>query len=264
MSNKRGILAIVCTILLVLAGAAMPGAVSAFQDHRLESQTGSRQTLDVNLTLRKTDNMGGTLTLFSSRYTSYELVKDRQDQTEEQAEAAALEAVELLRQEGLLSGDVLQVVEGKSDVSFYVSKENDSLFSVIWCCLLETPEGYHTIYIDDTTGKLVGVAGLPTNALELGLDIADPEWMSAEAKRWADFCQSYYGFDSVVVQEQAFIETSVQFTLAATVYADNEYVQCEIPMYISGGYVYFNFSLVDPSSFKEVFVDSSTVAEAIS
>ena len=212
MSGNGNLLLLLGMLVLIAAGALMPQGAGYLMDRALEVLTDSRPLDGVRLTLRKDGEVRQALSALAAQHTMIGL-REGWGLTQEEAEAAARQAVALLLREGLLSGPslekmnatmtplvVIPTVQSDSSVTVLPEELRDGT-CVVWECMFTGPGGEsYFARLDDATGKLISVrydeGGYMSASLERG-----GTSRQEQAERWASFFQDYFDADTSAVRE---------------------------------------------------------------
>lgn len=186
--------AVLIAAALVVSGALLPGVTSALQDQWLAAQTDTREIVQPK-TNEQPSSILTTLAILSDGNDGV-LLRQGKDRTQEQALAAAKDALQTLTE-----WDLLPPVDGpdeKADARpvLVVSELGGFASAVVWQISWITKEDWScAMQIDDTTGMLVGVQiyNLPIGATAPVSDPANPP--QTIERRWLDFCREYYDED---------------------------------------------------------------------
>ena len=205
---KRWLLPMV-TVLLIGAGAGMPWAAARVQD--LYGIAGQEvwPVNPVSLTLQKDSEIGAVLRLMSDIYDQGEWPY-KTKMTEEEACAAALDALGELDRHGLLESGYINLygyveedildrlkAEGGSGATPLIFISRDGTTAIIWKCYWKgkSVPGYD-ILVDDATG--LAVAGyipsphVPTEELYMRME------------RWRAFFRDYYELEITLIKDQSY------------------------------------------------------------
>lgn len=184
---RRAVLPL-CTLLLIVLGAAMPWLAARAQDQRLRGLQ-ERFDLDaVSLILRQDAGVGDTLRLLAGNYT---MLPWGGETVHDPGEVRALihEPGALLAQAGIDGKYVLASYDMRPLLAV---SEDGSLSAILWYSVWGEG-GSRWFLLDDATGKLVGGRFRRSGGLVV-------EVVNNQLLGWEDFCQDYYGIDIVGIR----------------------------------------------------------------
>lgn len=219
----------VMTVCLVLSGSAMPFAVSWIQEYGLSQQLEIRELQAKPLPLGPEDPALRTLEILSGNVAGFEL------SVEFDREEALIDLEEVSRK--LLEAELLPPEFANYDeleiYTFLVFPEGEDAHSIllrqyIWfadasICVME---------LETASGKMVhlyaagpGIPGVP------------PEDYAGYARRWADFCSSYYNVTAAVLPETRQVNGDVVYSIVLT---NEKGFRCELPLIPQERMLWFN------------------------
>lgn len=206
MKKVRNILLLLVTLLLTVAGAAMPYLASRAQDARVAQSDVIRALDAVSLTLWEPTEIGSVLQMAAGGDTTETYWPGETRMTAGEAAAAVQAAAEQLQAAGLLESWPTEDVEM---VPVLMVSGDGEISAVIW----EYREPYVGVYalLDDGSGKLVGIQGFSPRLdwvlrydVETGgerIVVEDQPRLQARLEGWADFCRDYYGAARVICDQ---------------------------------------------------------------
>lgn len=239
MSGKGTKLLPLCMLLLLIAGVFMPHAAFSLQDQKLAAQTESRVLSGIEFTLHEGGGVKQTLSLLSSGYTKI-MLQEGNNLTQQEAEAAAREAVDRLTQEGLLP-DFTPKSTLPPIIFAAISNSDRSNSAVIWeYTFTGDAQSRCTIWIDDdATKKMVSVSYVADGRTSTGTVPTVETAKAPLAERWSAFLQEYYGLAWVSVEKSYKNESKDIFTLKLTWMKEESIVSCKLPLMLHSNDVFF-------------------------
>ncbi len=186
MKVLRRLLLPLCTLCLVVLGAAMPWLSARMEDQRAD---GFREEFDLNvlsLTLREESGAADALRLLSGPCGTFswegETVLDL-----EGVRKAAFDISTQLVEDGLMDGKyaLSSSFAGEAPQPLLVLSEDGSRSAIVWYYIWGE-DGSQYFVIDDATGKLVG--GLFRRSGKLKVP-----YVNKQVADWVQFCEAYYG-----------------------------------------------------------------------
>lgn len=210
---KNGLL-IAFTLLLVAAGAVMPGIAGYLQDSYSANTQESRIFDSVSLTLRQDSELARVLRLLMEHSYIATVWENHTVHNKQQAAEEALDALEWMYKCGLLEDDSLEYLGEPSATPYalaaYVEDKEvydhsemggsgfggGELYAVAWDCWWPVEKGQagHMIRMDDETGKIL-LAVINTPAFVPG------EEVYVRMDKWKGFVEDHYGFKVTSVAE---------------------------------------------------------------
>jgi len=222
----KNTLLVLFTLLLVAAGAAMPGVTTYVQDSYGAGMQEDRSFDSFSLTLRQDSEAARILRYIASgNYWMEEAVNWIEESenlayTPQQAGEAAVDVLERMAKCGVMDASVLENI-GTPQITLSTLRTDASLFALgddisgpaaslgenpeegvelitfAWDCWWpEVEDGFSPmVRIDDTTGKIL-LAMVPTPWQKYGIDFAEQE------KGWELFLADHYGFEVVGISRQ--------------------------------------------------------------
>lgn len=202
---KNGLL-VVFTLLLVVAGAVMPGVAGYLQDSYGASMQETRSFGSFSLTLRQDSELAQVLRLLVEQ--NY-VVVDWDNHTaynKKQAEGIVEKTLQMMYKYGLMEDDAL---DAYSEEIRYSGEETDSagagavlgssggeLYAVAWDCQWRDEKGRmeYMLRIDDETGKIL-MAFIRAPVFVPGEEVYD------RMDHWKNFVEDHYGFEVTSVAE---------------------------------------------------------------
>lgn len=214
MKKVRNILLVLVTLLLTVAGAAMPYLASRAQDARVAQADTVRDLDAVRLTLWEPTEIGSVLKMVAGADTSETYWPGETHMTAAEAAAAVESIAEQLAEAGLL--DAWQAAEAETVPTLMVSGDGE-VSAVIWK-YIEPYAGFQAL-VDDSSGKLVALQGFSPwleFVREVVMDTGDAYMVAADRERlrermegWAGFCRDYYGAAQVACDLEASGRTGI-------------------------------------------------------
>jgi len=193
MRRVKTCLLLLCAVLCVALGAAMPELTSRMQNTRISQFQKKLELNPVELTLRQED-VSQAIQLLSQDYIE-SIWKGKTRLTEEDAWSEALTAVEAMEFYGLFpmgESEFLKKVGGSGEPHLLVAEDGSS--ALVWDCTWGFDS--ETFFsVDDTTGKVVRIS--------LFKDLTDIMYEEDYAllECWALFLQDYYDIRLADVRE---------------------------------------------------------------
>ncbi len=215
---KNGLL-VVFTLLLVVAGAVMPGVAGYLQDSYGASMQETRSFDSFSLTLRQDSELAQVLRLLVEQ--NY-VVVDWDNHTaynKKQAEGIVEKTLQMMYKYGLMEDDALDALgtphvepcalAAYSEEIRYSGEETDSagagavlgpsggeLYAVAWDCQWRDEKGRmeYMLRIDDETGKIL-MAFIRAPVFVPGEEVYD------RMDHWKNFVEDHYGFEVTSVAE---------------------------------------------------------------
>lgn len=230
MRRLKNALLVAATLLLVAAGAAMPGAASYLLDaygSRLEERVSFDSFF---LTLRQETDLGRTLKLIagSDYYVEEATESEEASLNEWDALDAARELLAALSKYGLLES--LPEALTTPDVWPQTIVSNDETASIpMWS--VSWPDSPAYIWLDDGAGKAVMIAIPCPRYPKDHISNTSVELLYAQAENWRAFLEDYYGTEVQITGEEWF-DISVRFTLTFPLGRDGENAYFQLDLYI--------------------------------
>lgn len=231
MRRNLHIFPLLCTLLLVVTGAALPRITALGLDSRLLKETTRWEDPHVTLVLSRELDFFQTLALFAAPQSQIDLTEGRV-MTAQQARDAAVEILEELGAAGMVYTDpsVTPVL--------IADKEDPGLSGVFWRCVWTGDDGkQETLWLDDGSGQMAALqarVGLPTVYAKSQEEFQEP------ALALAEFCRKYYPVDEVKLALNPVSEAYSDYTLVLLKGGEDSGGTCSIPLRLRGGWLYFN------------------------
>ncbi len=237
------ILAVLCTLLLVAAGACLPQVVSRLLDRRLWRETTKREDAYVSLLLSQTPDLFRTLELFRTQHSEILLSEGYRMTEQEVKDAAAGALTEFLTPS--LQEDGAVYVHPKVTPVLLTGGEAPALSGVFWHCVWEDGIGEdEVLWLDDESGKMVAYQGYlrqPTfveSEYLIAYAVGTPE---DAARQVAEFCRRYYPVDDVQLALEKTDVDGERYSLVLSKGSDGRTETCSVPLGLRDGWISFNF-----------------------
>lgn len=213
MRRLKSALLVLVTLLLVAAGAAMPGVAAYVQDAYGLSRQEDRSFDSFSLTLREETDLGRTLRLIegSDYYIEEAQQADGVRMTRAEVLTAAEELMKMLIQFGLLE----QTAAGLPTIWPQTLCANDGSVSIpTWSLSWSMPDPSSDFYVwlDDASGKafLISLPSVGYSTSYIIKNGTEPVYVQAE--NWRAFLEEYYGTE-VTLADEMWFDYSAHFTL---------------------------------------------------
>ncbi len=230
MRRLKNALLVAATLLLVAAGAAMPGATSYFLDaygSRLEERVSFDSFF---LTLRQETDLGNTLKLIAGwdYYVAEATLSEESSLNEWDALDAAREVLAVLSKYGLLES-IPEVLTTPEIWPQTIISSDEAISIPMWS--VSWPNSPAHIWLDDDAGKAIMISIPCPQYAEDHISSANVEPLYAQAENWRAFLEDYYGTDVQITGEEWF-DTSVKFALTFPLGGDGEKSYFQLDLYL--------------------------------
>lgn len=192
---------VLCTLLVLGLGAAMPSLAALALDGRLEQEITQMDNTGITLPLAQEEDFFRTLALFGGSHSQVELSTGAR-MTAAEAQDAAAEALAGLRHWGTVYTDL------HAAPVLLTSRDAPGLSGVFWHVSWYVPSGaQETLWLDDQTGQLVAFAGEVAGSAAVLVE--DRETAVEESSIYpevvlaaAEFCRLHYPVDEVMLARE--------------------------------------------------------------
>jgi len=261
MENWRRYALTLLTVLLIVLGAAMPWLSALLQDARVGKLREDLELNTVSLTLLESSGVEQALRIASSECMEIPWGGGT-NLTREEADQAALGALDELYRFGLLSDDSLDLLNGgEMSAEPFLAVAEDGSSALLWDCRLADAKGRMVpvyVTVDDVSGQMVRLAMTDPNPVEYygefnsaseRKDGTAPLYveMSVERyfillERWTQFLQYYYNADAyIAAQLDGATEKEARFQLELDLYEGEDIPNCLLSLDLYVDEVLFNY-----------------------
>lgn len=179
------------TMLVLVLSFAMPEAVSMVQDRKLESEVTPIEITVATLEISFYERLQFLSSVYKTTPLDFETEKDVKT-----AQQAALEAMTFFSSNGFPALEPAFYHFQQSSRRLAVSTDGLQT-AILWDYILSDTQGNMvTMKLDAKSGKMISL----TFTLSEDLAVDYMESTESDAKRWADACVAYYGFQSAQIQ----------------------------------------------------------------
>ncbi len=230
MRRLKNALLVAATLLLVAAGAAMPGTASYLLDaygSRLEERVSFDSFF---LTLRQETDLGRTLKLIagSDYYVEEATASEEASLNEWDTLDAAREVLAVLSKYGLLES-IPEALTTPEVWPQTIISSDETISIPMWN--ISWPDSPAYIWLDDGAGKAVMISIPCMGYSEKYLAKNGTEPLYVQAENWRAFLEEYYGTNVQITGEEWF-DTAARFALTFPLGGDGEKSYFQLDLYL--------------------------------